>query len=1274
MGKHFEILILLVLTCYSMQRAAFADWPEYRGNQQRTSFRSQELAGKTWQPFWQFKLPAPRSSWDKPARGSIWQNLTSIEPRVTDDRANVPLIVVDKNGTTHVLIPSSTDDRLISLDPNSGRIQWQIETDAPVRFTPAVSNGVAYFGSDDGFLRAADLENGKVLWKKRVGPEYKSILGNGRLISPHPIRTSVVVQDKLVIAHAGLFPSQGAYAVALRQTDGQLVWRRQIDASSQGYLLGTGKDRVYVPTGRSVPYAIDSSTGNKLYDLPSPGGTFCMLTPEVFFAGPGNSPTIESFSNAGRAKMLSFQARHIAAGDGRIWTGNGSRITCHDLKQVARKQQTPTWQVESKSQNGLIVSGQKDHLLLFAAGPEEITCIDASSGRVLKKLKLDKALGEVVHLAVSEATQNCPEILVASTSTGHVLAWRASLNAKSENASDSRLFNPASPSSTNAAAKTSSSYKDSVKGLKASVAKLVSKHGYALVAGKNHHASIQHLLDETSLKIVALVGDESTLAESRRHYRQMESYGSRVTVIQVTHLNSIPIEPGLFNLVINLKDSGFKDDVIKSMACAGTGVFQDSLGNFAIRKSLRGQGSWRHQYADPSNLSDAKDVPVGSADHFKLKWFGGVGPSRMPDRHLRGPAPLCAGSAMIVQADGALIGVDPANGTERWQYKLPQGSMRYVTPYDGGYVCLNETGTETYLAAKSQLIRLNSFTGRVLSSTNDLADQRWGYLSQGGKTVVASRMKMNAPRVATDRKTQRTFVDADYRSERPLVCSRTLHGLSLDFATRWHRPTQGVIPNGSIAVDYQAGLLVFVEGRSTNCLQHPTDRIPTAQIFEDAFLVAVDCESGKPKWERKINWPEAKNILYTQITPQGVLLTTSISEVGKAKYYFRMHASDDGRELWQVKHAHVKGGLYHGEQVHHPLVLKRPDGVTVLVAEPYFYDLKTGQKIIPYGKDENWAIRRPGHSCGTLSGSGNCLFFRANNPTVLNLNSSADNKFTALSPSRPGCWINIIPAGGNLLIPEASASCVCKYSLQTSMCFRPIPKERVDAEISFLPDVVPDFQAEPLRLIHHWARQKDHHGNQLLDLVGNLNLQGTRPLKKTDQEEIVFDGKQWFSHQLQNPTTPSLPKTVSLDVVVTLTDAPEWCGLLGAIQDNGSYERGCLLGIHNQAFFLAIASENSGKLTYLRSDQKFKYGKRYHVTGTYDGRIMRLFVDGKQVNQSETQSGPIFYDRKSWFTLGAYKDSSELHIMKGSIREARVYQGAMPENQVKLHFQSLIQP
>lgn len=42
--------------------------------------------------------------------------------------------------------------------------------------------------------------------------------------------------------------------------------------------------------------------------------------------------------------------------------------------------------------------------------------------------------------------------------------------------------------------------------------------------------------------------------------------------------------------------------------------------------------------------------------------------------------------------------------------------------------------------------------------------------------------------------------------------------------------------------------------------------------------------------------------------------------------------------------------------------------------------------------------------------------------------------------SRPGCFVNIIPAGGIISIPESSSGCTCSYPLQASFAYVPEPE------------------------------------------------------------------------------------------------------------------------------------------------------------------------------------------------------------------------------------------
>ena len=134
-------------------------------------------------------------------------------------------------------------------------------------------------------------------------------------------------------------------------------------------------------------------------------------------------------------------------------------------------------------------------------------------------------------------------------------------------------------------------------------------------------------------------------------------------------------------------------------------------------------------------------------------------------------------------------------------------------------------------------------------------------------------------------------------------------------------------------------------------------------------------------------------------------------------------SAEDGKQVWTATQDQRQGaGGSHGEQDHHPVIV----GDTVYV-EPYAYDLETGQRTA------SWSLGRGGHGCGSISASAKMCFFRAGNPTMCELASGAKTKVTRVS--RPGCWINMIPAGGLVLIPEASSGCVCDFPIQASMAF-----------------------------------------------------------------------------------------------------------------------------------------------------------------------------------------------------------------------------------------------
>ncbi len=84
-------------------------------------------------------------------------------------------------------------DPLYKLPDNAdvvSRNGWTFFTEGPVHFEPVLSDGKAYFSSDDGYLYCVDDNTGQLVWKVRGGPSDQKMIDadDRRLISAWPAR------------------------------------------------------------------------------------------------------------------------------------------------------------------------------------------------------------------------------------------------------------------------------------------------------------------------------------------------------------------------------------------------------------------------------------------------------------------------------------------------------------------------------------------------------------------------------------------------------------------------------------------------------------------------------------------------------------------------------------------------------------------------------------------------------------------------------------------------------------------------------------------------------------------------------------------------------------------------------------------------------------------------------------------------------------------------------------------------------------------------------
>ena len=121
---------------------------------------------------------------------------------------------------------------------------------------------------------------------------------------------------------------------------------------------------------------------------------------------------------------------------------------------------------------------------------------------------------------------------------------------------------------------------------------------------------------------------------------------------------------------------------------------------------------------------------------------------------------------------------------------------------------------------------------------------------------------------------------------------------------------------------------------------------------------------------------------------------------------------------------------------------------------------------------------------------------------------------------------------------------------------------------------------------------------------------------------------------------------------------------MSALQDNGSFEMGWMLGYRDDRFAFALSTEGfgdaDGTMTYLLAPEPFALGTWHHVAGTWDGDIQRLYVDGTLVAEDVTQEGAVRWPATAPFAFGAYRDKDEHYAMRGLLGPVAIHDTAKP--------------
>jgi hypothetical protein len=221
----------------------------------------------------------------------------------------------------------------------------------------------------------------------------------------------------------------------------------------------------------------------------------------------------------------------------------------------------------------------------------------------------------------------------------------------------------------------------------------------------------------------------------------------------------------------------------------------------------------------------------------------------------------------------------------------------------------------------------------------------------------------------------------------------------------------------------------------------------------------------------------------------------------------------------------------------------------------------------------------------------------------------------------------------------------------------------------------PDPTPGGSEVVAHWIYDAAHHSDGAFQpLEGEWAMPYASPAflgEGPSQSLLLPPGAPLMMAGAKLPASALPTEEVTIEAWVAMDTYITWGGIFSALEDNGSHERGILLGSRERNFCLAVASEGGKSLTYLSSSKVYKIGTWYHLVGTYDGEAMRLYENGELVAESAAQSGPILYEEQHTLATCSYKDENEDYRIVGAVREVKLYDDALKARDIERLYRKL---
>ena len=994
-----QTLILLAFLVLNTPFSFAADWPTWRADANRSGFTTDQLPEKL-ALHWSIQTAhAPQPAWPR-------------STRLTYDRANHCVIVNNR-----VFFGDSVTGKVNTLDLNSGKQLWEFHTEGPVRFAPTVWQNQMFVVSDDGHLYSLRVDDGTLMWKRRGGPSEQMVLGNERVISKWPARGAPVVVDNIVYFAAGIWPSDGIFLYALNAKTGELVWENRDSGqiympqphgganansgiSAQGYLVAAGK-HLLVPTGRAVPASMDIRTGKfeyfHLQKNTKAGGSDVFVAGDLFLNSGliFETATGNSIGKSGKGQLAVTPDGVVRAYNDTLTHSQWAEVETRDRKGKLTRSKglKKIWTETGFHKNrSVIIAGDK----IVSGCDGFVDVVDLKTGKRLWSTPVE---GVAYGLAVSNSH------LVVSTNRGMIYTFGPSRTTSPSVIKRAQLKSPYPADSE--AAKVAAEIIERTKFNK----------GYCIDLGCGDGALAYEIATRTQMRVVAIESDPKLVALAREKLTAAGLYGARVTLLH-RPLNKTDCPNRVANLVVSgrsIKEGSKALPIAEARRLQrpyGGVICYGEPGALKIfrRGAVKGAGEWTHQYADAANTLCSDDKIVNGK--LSMLWYRDID-FVIPSRHGRGPAPLFSQGRLFHEGNNGIIAVDAFNGHELWRFEIKD----VLTAYDGDELMgVSGTGSNYCLGGDSVFVRHQKHCYQLDAATGELVrkyevprsrdnpqkenNQPWGYIAWHDGALIGTAA--NPEHVVTYR-----YRATSGDMSKQLTESNRLFAFDVKTGKlKWQHDSQDSIRHNAIAIADDKIYLIDRPladfDRTKESRRKPAKEVKP-KIHKTGQLFCLNIKNGYVLWRNAediygtmIAVSAKNNALLMSYQPTSFRL---FSEVGGKLSVFN---SNTGKKTWEAKAKYSSRPLINGKTVY---------------AQGGAWDLLSG-------KPKPFNFKRS-YGCGILASCENMMFFRSATLGYFDFNKNKD--IENYGGMRPGCWINAIPAGGLVLVPDASASCTCSY-------------------------------------------------------------------------------------------------------------------------------------------------------------------------------------------------------------------------------------------------------